>query len=631
MKLDRTLATWLSEHRQDGPETRQSYGLNRYLDEIVQALTTVQQLWLPFTTDHLRSNLESYLLWLNSLYVGPGQDPAGELWRILAVTQQNRKRLDEWYRFCGAAGRELPEQYLDIGLLGLRRLPDEEGKPPDDLPPEAVAGLLRWAARLENQPAARREFLLQLRSLQALYPRSPQYWRQRIGRFAMLYPAAPFHEWLGSLQLSAAKAERVHPPAREQLEGLLRRLRAEPAKNLLPAIRELIEEHHRYTRATGAADLLVMTACNFAGRIVNDAPRDAWEFARLAREWQPSNPFTWTTEAEALSALQRKQEAAAVLWEAIRRFPFDEVASNALAKLLAETGRPEEAEVLYRETMNRFPTDPVAPTALGNLVVGAGRTEEAAALFEKVLDRDPRNPFALAGMAHLRQGSAAGMQGLMMPLKPTSNEGDGSTSTRSGDIEIEPFLHRNAEIGLADLQLRSGRNGQLRQTAISSLDRLIATDAEHVLPRLVLVLREKNRALELLAEVKALPNAFPLHFLVARYSGARDDWETLLRQFGQRHYGSILLGRLASANGHADPQDAVRLQHWVENATSATEGDDGFTEYFMEHLRRWLFLGEEPLRPDSALECLREHLSQVNVLIEDSLKRSADEQIAFLT
>ena len=106
--LDQTLTKWLKKRRQDGPDVRHVYGVDRYLEELIQALSTVYRLLLPLTTDYLRENLTYYQGWLVPLNKGPGQDPASELWRVMALIQPDRRFLKNWYHLCAEACHTLP-------------------------------------------------------------------------------------------------------------------------------------------------------------------------------------------------------------------------------------------------------------------------------------------------------------------------------------------------------------------------------------------------------------------------------------------------------------------------------------------------------------------------------------------
>lgn len=208
--LDRALSSWLVSRRADDQRARHNYGLHRYVDELIQALVVVHRLPLPETVAILRRELASFETWLRDLYLGPARDPAGELWRVMAQTQHDRSLLEDWYRLCGEAGRSLPDHWIDVGLSGLRRLPQPgSSEPTGTLDAEVLDGLFRWAAHLPSDSVAREAFQRRLGTLMVLYPRTPRRWRELVLPLLKQYPDAPFHDWLKVEGLDLLPA---HPP-----------------------------------------------------------------------------------------------------------------------------------------------------------------------------------------------------------------------------------------------------------------------------------------------------------------------------------------------------------------------------------------------------------------------------------
>lgn len=791
LALDEALSVWLLARHGDGPTVRREHGMNRYVEELIQALTAVYRLRLIGTADRLRASFVSFQRWLRSLALGPGQDPALELWRIMALMQPDRRFLGDWFRLCEEAGHALSESYVTVGLLGLRRLPDSEGEevePGGRLGPEVVAGLFRWAARLPQGPRSRKAFQRQLGALKVQYPRAPQRWRDLMLPLLDAHPGAAFLNWLEGagikLERRGKRSSGVIPalPPRIRSDDLLRRLRNEPTERLIPEIRALVRDHERYAEATGDAENLVKTACHFSGRLRNRAPLEALRLARLARSWQPSNPYTWTQWAAALEILGKEDRAEVIYWEALRRFPdnpvgrvaladllvradrSDEaegllreavdrfpdnahshvalaellartqrleeaegllrraadrfqdnahcrvflaevlarterpteaerllrkavddfcdnaVARNSLANLLARTERPEEAERLYRETI-RLRRDRVAPQALAFWLLRWDRVVEAEELYWQIRDQFRENRYTrkLAEEISRRQGGWRGETevpdfgvwksaqetsegGLASEGFVVSEEGEKSepppleghevegASTRARPpqyaeksavpgtvaepksvydiseperlhIDLDLYLLRNAEVGRADLTLRSGVNGSKRQEALIHVEKILDADPDHVYPRLILGLHETDWCRRLVEEVEAFHSAYPLRFLAARESRSDTQWDRLLSDFGE-HYPWTLLGRLVAANGDGDPADAARLATWVVGGNCSRQGFEAFTA---KRLERWL--GDSPgvTEPTELLLRLTAHRREIEDLVGDALRRAADE------
>ena len=397
--LDQTLTKWLKKRRQDGPAVRHVYGVDRYLEELIQALSAVYRLLLPLTADYLRENLTYYQGWLVPLNKGPGQDPASELWRVMALIQPDRRFLKNWYHLCAEAGHTLPINYLSLGLLGLRMMPEENGEQSGRLKTELLAGLFRWASRLQDNRPNQRVFIRQIRMIKVLYPRTSNMWRERLAPLIRQYKktGAAFLPWLekaGIKNITTSRIKGAVPlPAYARRGNLLKRLKQKKFQDILPDIRKLITEHECYAEATGYAGYLVKTACNFSGRLLKKAPSYALELARMANRWQPSNPFSWSLLARALEELYEDELAEIVYWEAMRRFPENVYFRTQLSVLLVRprVGRQEVAEKLLWETMDRFPDNEVCRVALAELLAKSGRKEEAENILRETMDRFPDN------------------------------------------------------------------------------------------------------------------------------------------------------------------------------------------------------------------------------------------------
>ncbi|MDL1982705.1 MAG: tetratricopeptide repeat protein [Deltaproteobacteria bacterium] len=441
--LDQTLTKWLKKRRQDGPAVRHAYGVDRYLEELIQALSAVYRLLLPLTADYLRENLTYYQGWLVPLNKGPGQDPASELWRVMALIQPDRRFLKDWYHLCAEADHTLPINYQSLGLLGLRMMPEENGEQIGRLKTELLAGLFRWASRLQDNKPNQRVFIRQIRMIKVLYPRTLKIWRERLAPLIQQYKGtgAAFLPWLEKAGIKNIKTGRIKGavslPAYARRGNLLKRLKQKKFQDILPDIRKLITEHERYAEATGDAGYLVKTACDFSRLLLKKEPSYALELARTANRWQPSNYFSWSLLARALEKLYKDELAEIVYWEAMRRFPEnvyfrnqlsgllvrprvgrhevaekllwetmdrfpnDEVCRNALAELLAKSGREKDAEDILWETMVRFPNDKVCRVALAELLAKSGREKDAEDIFRKTMDRFPNDEVCRNALAEL--------------------------------------------------------------------------------------------------------------------------------------------------------------------------------------------------------------------------------------
>lgn len=85
--LDTAVGSWLAARREDGPERRQQYGMNRYLAELLEALSAVYRLPLPGSAAMLRRELSAFERWLQPLGGELGWDMMAQLRRAVTLTQ----------------------------------------------------------------------------------------------------------------------------------------------------------------------------------------------------------------------------------------------------------------------------------------------------------------------------------------------------------------------------------------------------------------------------------------------------------------------------------------------------------------------------------------------------------------
>jgi len=223
---------------------------------------------------------DQYARWFNlveTAVVDNGLDLRRAFWRVLAVTQdmsprgaQSRHLMPLWLEICGEAGSRgrYPGSYLDVGLLGLRRLPLPDDQ---DANEEAVChGLARWAAQ---QAPGRPTFEARWREIEAAYPHSAQFWPPLVERVLFTaeehlaerqngtlasFPAAAW--WRDSMELPLPRAGQraprpqgrapIEPPAPDVRATILRDI-GQPVGALQPRIRDLMISHCRYADATG--------------------------------------------------------------------------------------------------------------------------------------------------------------------------------------------------------------------------------------------------------------------------------------------------------------------------------------------------------------------------------------------
>jgi tetratricopeptide (TPR) repeat protein len=400
---------------------------------------------------------DSYAYWfriVETAVIDQGLDLRREFWRVLGLTQDvrtptatPRRLMTLWFELCAEAGPlgRYDETYLDVGLIGLRRLPLG---PDDDSNEEAVChGIAQWAAR---QHPDKRTFLNRWREIEAAYPRTPSYWPPLVqdvivateeylaaepDRRMKSFPAAAW--WREELELPPSRpgdrpppSERqraIEPPPREMREAILRAA-SSPIGPIRARVERLMRAHQRYADTTGDTYYLVRTACNVGMRLLRENPAErvargevAVTLARRALDYAPSNVFAWALWRDALAARGALDAAEQVGWEALRRYPENPQWRTQLATLLAgQTGRVGEAERLLRQTVALFPFAPAARPQLATLLADRlNRPDEAAALLREAIQTTPDNIHSYNQLATLladrfgdRAGAIALLQGL---------------------------------------------------------------------------------------------------------------------------------------------------------------------------------------------------------------------------
>jgi hypothetical protein len=97
------------------------------------------------------------------------------LTRTVAPSLNMLGLVPHWLWICENAGGTLPDHYLGIGLLGLRRLLDIGIS--SELP--WLTGLAWWA---DGRRPSRDAFRAQWLALKFLHPRTPAHWRELVAR-----------------------------------------------------------------------------------------------------------------------------------------------------------------------------------------------------------------------------------------------------------------------------------------------------------------------------------------------------------------------------------------------------------------------------------------------------------------
>lgn len=438
--LDETLLTWLNARRIEGLPSLNSLQQAAWVRAIASAFEIVGLLKLTRCATQFNREFLLWNSWAQRLAISPQRDGHYTFLRTLALTQKlvNTDGRDGafafepfWLRLCSQAGENLPAHYLEIGLLGLRFLP-ERSEAPSEGP--WINGLARWA--LHQQPPIS-DFSKQWWALKAQYPRMPAYWRatlsQTLGQKIFdEFPPDIKDWWLrdvgvkpgvaqASSQMSVNKVPSLSPP--HVREALMERVRRpEPLLAIQKAVETLVKERQRYAEVTGDSYYLVTTACSFGMQVIEgeDDPvgrgRLAASLARKTLEWEPTNPHGWALWRDALTRQGAFEAAELIGWETIRRFPENVQWRNQLAELLIALDHKDEAMAIVEETFARELQNAATYALQARLLFHSDNLKKAKEVLEKGITHFAQDDAIRTGLENQLQHLQLGE----LPLKSTA-------------------------------------------------------------------------------------------------------------------------------------------------------------------------------------------------------------------
>lgn len=409
--LDRAVLAWLRARKDEGRRPLADWGRPRALRAIMDALDIIGAMQLPASAIEIHRSMTAWLRWTSQLTEPGGGDVRAALLTAVAITQRLAARQPGgsesgleafWLNLAGQAGSVVPQTYLNQALLGLRRLPLR------DTPPERpwMTGLARWA---ETRRPTAREFASEWRGLRALYPHVPAYWRDLLEDTLEQHGVQNLPEdirnvWQSDLGLTVSAGEQtgkrrakpVSPPPISAVVDMQDRIHL-PLAAIQADLRKIFAERARYAEATGEDYFLVTTVCNLGQQLLKKSPpgeeslrgQFMQKAARLALKWQPTNVFAWSLWRDSISAQGYADDAEAVGWALISRFPEDPKSRSQLADILAKRiERRDLAKILLRETLSRFPNENILFTRcqLAELLIATGDLDDARSVVVETED-----------------------------------------------------------------------------------------------------------------------------------------------------------------------------------------------------------------------------------------------------
>jgi len=406
--LDTALAEWCGARLAESWSDVRRVGIEVYSAALIDVFNALPVANLPETSALVRDRIAELDGWCSELAAHASRDVRASLYDAVTEIQTDRRFLSTWYRFCEQAGRgELPDpsNYLQIALLGLRKLPAFGDAPDDSLRPEALTGLARYGRHLSETRENHRAFLGAWCTVTARHRDAEATHADQIKDLLRRHAGKPFATWwagiLGEPNSTKAGTRSIEPPSRDEREKLLADLKNARAETIENMVRPHALHHERYANATGDSYYLLRTFNRIGNAIRDRAPDLARELAATALTHDSGNEHSWVLWSDALAALGRETEAEAALWEARRRFIDNAHVRVKLGDFLVARGRLGEAEWVYRDTMRQFPNNPAPRTALADLLAENGRTDAAEAILRETVQHFPDNTRARNLLARL--------------------------------------------------------------------------------------------------------------------------------------------------------------------------------------------------------------------------------------
>lgn len=366
----------------------------------------------------LREEYERLRAWLQPLYHGPGSDPELAYLLALAFSQDDQRFSPLWRRL--VLGQELHEEAqerrgCDVGLLGMRKMPQADGRPQSGVPDALLKALVLLA---ECDWVDSEEWEMRVRATFSGYPRSTGFWIDKFqatiaslhedtGRaerwLARLLPQ--WHERSGGEQ--RRRASTLEPIPVDKSKDMIQRALDNPDMTTQVAYTAFLQRHRRYAKATGDAEFLVKTFCNLADKLSERYPNraeKAAEWVEEALDWEPYNAKAHVVYSQVLWRAACRYEAIDHLWQARQRFPWNPVVRSELGRFLSLAGDLETAAEVYREAVDHFPNNPFVRAGLAETLRQMGQQDEALLqqardVYEQVCRDFPNNPVCLTGFA----------------------------------------------------------------------------------------------------------------------------------------------------------------------------------------------------------------------------------------
>ena len=439
MALDKGFLAWLEAARQDRPASDRAKNLHAL--KAVDAFRAISAVSGPVLLDDLWKNYIAYYHWADS----NSTSVIDLRYEFLSMLSQSQARLREakrdrtpmWLTLCGNAGRSVPDRYLDIGLIGLRRatrLPPAEQEGIAISPEEyGMIGLGKWVEnRLQRDVGndlARKWAVIKLS-----YPHTNAFWKNAFER--LLLPRDPnltspvLKNWAGALGFVSPTAA---PHATNSEDAVPELKSGQNWKTTKQAIYIQIAGQIRRVMSGGPTRKLAIAVTKLGNDALHhksagtEAAVVALELAMVGLTWEPQNAYCWSLWRDALATAGDYAGAETIGLEGARRNPGNPAMWTGLTKLWM-------SRAIQRRNLN------------------GGSDEEARSLLKRAADvlgntwQRSGNAFALTmgATALSRLGDAKTAKKLLQPFVDKvdiANERDIPKDWNSKDVAVVRNLY----------------------------------------------------------------------------------------------------------------------------------------------------------------------------------------------
>ena len=402
--LDAAMLKWLKDQRSWPPSRIIKYGTRAYLAQISDALAVAARLPLRITgSDMIRTHC-TWDDWLRGLRLPGDIDLLRQFDMVLIQKQTDDRFTHRWFAACDEAAWGSPywQTKLRTGLLGLRKIPAADGIRPELVVASGLVrfGVLGLSCGMIQRDTVESTVRRQAGALAVLYPRDAEHWpkiwaealdlhRKSMSKKADIISSVA--AWIDHAETANSRTPRRASVSHTELPTRARRLQIAGEISstdtleveLRGRIRRLIDDHWRYALESGNSHYAVRTTVNLCNRVLShnidrSYVEKIYGWAIQATEAEPGNPYAWDLWAKALLSLEQEENAIAVRWESIRRFPENAVLRGSLAHTFVGQNKLVLAETLLRQTIVDFPHNVVIRHILTLMLWKQGRRDEAA-------------------------------------------------------------------------------------------------------------------------------------------------------------------------------------------------------------------------------------------------------------